>query len=525
MQPFLRIAAFLICSLVACGVQARSEESNLIALAPFGLSVATDKPTGARGDLLLGADGKFYIASSTGGASGAGAVSSIAADGTIATLHSFTGSGSDGSTSYAKLIQASDGSLYGTTYVGGDDSRGTVFRVALDGTYTTLYSFKKSGDDGILPYAGLFQAPDGNLYGTTLRGGTNDKGTVFRISLSGTYATVHSFTGSDGENPEGTLILGSNGELYGTTLAGGSDGRGTIYRVSTSGTFTSIYSFPQLGAFSTAGVAVNTTGANPRAALMLSTLDGNFYGTAYQGGAKGFGSVFRMTPAGAVTVLYSFTGPTSGGSFPQAAVIQDSDGTLYGTTQLGGYLNQGTVWRLSTAGQFSLMHGFVSGVTDGGQPYSAPMLLNGALYGVSFTDGVSGAGGIYKLDLGSGGVLPVDFSVSPAAITLGSAATLTWSSSTATTCAASGAWSDTIATSGTLAVTPTFAGIYTYTLSCSDGAGIGRFAYVALTVSAPPAQSVDGGGSGGGSLSYSLLFVLLGGLLWKIRGVRAAAQA
>ena len=145
------------------------------------------------------------------------------------------------------------------------------------------------------------------------------------------------------------------------------DSRGTIFRMTLAGAVTSLYSFPSLSAFSTAGVATNATGANPRAGLMLAA-DGNFYGTAYQGGPIGYGTVFRVTPAGGVTVVHAFTGPTTGGAFPLASVSQDAAGNLYGTTERGGALNQGSAWRINTSGQFSLLHGFTSSIIDGAHP-------------------------------------------------------------------------------------------------------------------------------------------------------------
>ena len=263
-----------------------------------------------------------------------------------------------------------------------------------------------------------------------MRGGAEDHGVVFRVSTSGTFSVIHEFAGTEGQNPEGTLIVGPGGDLYGTTLTGGENNRGTIYRVSTSGQMTTLYAFPALGAFSTQGVATNTTGANPRAALLLGA-DGNFYGTAYQGGANGYGTVFRMTPAGAVTVLHAFTGPSVDGAFPLGGVVQDAAGTLYGTTESGGALNRGSAWRLTPAGQYSLLHSFSGGIEDGNTLYATLTLLGNELYGISYSDTLSGSGAVFKFDQGTGGVLPVQLSVTPASIPVGSSATLTWTSPTA----------------------------------------------------------------------------------------------
>lgn len=500
-------AALSIALLLACvhsEAQARTEDANLISVTQLTLSPVSMAPTGVRGELIQATDGNFYLVSSTGG-NGWGSIAQIAPDGTMTVLHAFADS-TEGYASYAPLMQASDGNLYGTTYQGGDKGYGVVFRVSLAGDFAVLRSFGQNGQDASLPYTGLVQAPDGNLYGTTLRGGDNNQGTVYRISTSGDFAILHSFNGGDGGNPEGKLIVGADGALYGTTLQGGDSNRGTVYRITTSGTLTTLYSFSDLGAFNSRGVATNSTGANPRAGLLLGA-DGNYYGTTYQGGASGYGTVFRMTPAGALTVIHDFAGASFDGGYPLGGVVQDAAGNLYGTTQLGGYVNMGSAWRINTSGQFSMLHGFIGSVVDGSQPYASLLAVGSDLYGVSFTDPLAGAGAVFKFDLGSGGTLPVEFSVSQTEIALGQSATLIWSSPTAASCTASGSWSNTIDVSGSVAVTPAAAGIYTYTLSCTDAAGVVRNAYTAVSVSAPAAEPVDGGG-GGGALSIPVLLLL-----------------
>ncbi|MEY2854586.1 MAG: hypothetical protein RL030_1718, partial [Pseudomonadota bacterium] len=313
-MPLIRLRRFPVPAglllAVLCAVPAApalSQEANLIAVTRLGLAPAENTPTNIRGDLLLADDGNFYVSSFAGGSSGAGAVARITPAGAVTVLGSFTGTDGLGAQSYAKLVQANDGNLYGTTYLGGKDGRGTVFKQTLSGTLTTLYGFPSGKAAPMLPYAGLVQAPDGNLYGSTMRGGAADAGTVFRLTLAGELTVLHEFTGKDGQNPEGTLIVGHDGNLYGTTLIGGESDRGVIYRIATGGTYTLLYSFPPLGEFNTSGLATNATGANPRSALLLAA-DGNYYGTAYQGGTFGFGTVFRMTPAGTVSTVYNFGG-------------------------------------------------------------------------------------------------------------------------------------------------------------------------------------------------------------------------
>jgi uncharacterized repeat protein (TIGR03803 family) len=390
---------------------------------------------------------------------------------------------------------------------------GTIFRVTLAGGFTVLRSLGTSSTDAALPYTGLVQGPDNMLYGTTLYGGTGGGGegggTVFRIGLDGTnFSIIHNFNGADGENPEGQLIVGSDGELYGTTMMGGSANRGTIYRISTSGQHTLLYSFPSLSAFGSIGTATNATGANPRAGLMLAS-DGNYYGTTFQGGPDGAGTVFRMTPAGVVSVFHSFKGPSRDGGFPLASVSQDAQGNFYGTTEAGAAFDVGSAWRISSTGEFSLLHGFVDSPVDGSNPNATLLPANGSIYGASFT-GPSGEGVIFKLDLGSNGALPIEISVSPSDILVGGSATLTWSSPTAAAamCKATGTWTNgDKAASGTESVTHIVPGRYIYALSCTDGAGVLRNAYATLVVEAPDRAPVDGGG-GTGTLSVTMLLLL-----------------
>jgi uncharacterized repeat protein (TIGR03803 family) len=253
------------------------------------------------------------------------------------------------------LMQGSDGNFYGTTEYGGTNGAGTVFKISTNGALTTLYSFT-GGNDGANPQAGLVQGRDGNFYGTTEYGGTNDFGTVFKISANGALTTLYCFGGSsDGGNPCAALVQGRDGNFYGTTENGGrTNNYGTVFKISPNGALTTLYSFGSVQ--DTNGVPLD--GADPSGALVQGS-DGNLYGTTSNYGIGGSGTVFKISANGALTTLYSFTGGAPYvGSY--AALVQGRDGSFYGTTECGGTTNlnlqtwglgYGTVFRLTIVPQ------------------------------------------------------------------------------------------------------------------------------------------------------------------------------
>ena len=354
--------------------------------------------------LVQASDGNFYGTTPQGGASdncsgGCGTIFKITASGALTTLHSFDGS--DGSFPYGGLVQATDGNFYGTT--GG----GTVFKITPSGTLTTLYRF--NGSDGSGP-DGLVQANDGNFYGTTGGGGANGDGTVFKITPSGTLTTLHSFAGypGDGAGPLGAgFIQATDGSFYGTTNVGGANncyggtGCGTVFKITPSGTLTTLYSFCSQNNCA--------DGYYPRAGLMQAR-DGNLYGTAVFGGSgncdNGCGTVFKITPSGALTVLYSFAGYPSDAGNPEAVLVQASDGSFYGTTYRGGADNNcdglgytegcGAVFKMTPGGTLTTLHSFNS--TDGwGLDAGLIQARDGSFYGTTSAGGANGFGTIFRL--------------------------------------------------------------------------------------------------------------------------------
>jgi uncharacterized repeat protein (TIGR03803 family) len=317
--------------------------------------------------LVQGADGGLYGATLEGGANDDGTLFEVTPNGTLTTLYNFCSQRgcSDGESPYGGLVQATDGNFYGTTTAGGANPTctasncGTVFRISPSGALTVLYSFCSQSNctDGTTPYAGLVQATDGSFYGTTYAGGANDLGTVFKITSSGVLTTLYSFCSqsacTDGSGPEAGLVQATDGNFYGTTIAGGTHdvvcggGCGTVFKITPSGMLTTLYSF-----CSQSGCA---DGDGPYAALVQGT-DGNFYGVTIRGGDNAVynaGTVFKITPSGTLTTLYIFCSKSSSrsscadGTGPSAALFLDTNGNFYGTTSGGGTSNVGTVFSLS----------------------------------------------------------------------------------------------------------------------------------------------------------------------------------
>jgi uncharacterized repeat protein (TIGR03803 family) len=345
--------------------------------------------------LVQGSDGNFYGTTYGGGSIGVyGTVFKIGTNGVLSSLYSFNYT--DGDNPQAALVQGKDGNLYGTTTDGGTNNPplgyGTVFRSSTNGPPTSLYSFGSIEEvgvplDGARPTAPLMQASDGNFYGTTSYGGTNEipAGTVFRISTNGTFTNLYYFTGgTDGEAPESGLVQGPDGNLYGTTFGGSGNTYGNVFKISTNGVQNNVYTF-------TGG----TDGAKPFAGLVLGS-DGNFYGTTTSGGTYTNGTVFKLGINTGLTNLYSFTGGIDGAT-PYAGLVQGSDGNFYGTTVSGGAYTNGTVFRISTNGVLTNLYSFATG-HDGKEPYGGLVQgRDGSFYGTTLMGGTNGYGTVFRL--------------------------------------------------------------------------------------------------------------------------------
>jgi len=337
--------------------------------------------------LVRGTDGNFYGTTEFGGANNHGTVFKITPSGTLTILHSFTGS--DGQDPTGGLIQATDGNFYGTTSIGGSGGGGgTVFKITSGGTLTTLATFNGQGGPEF-PYSGVIQASDGNFYGTTPQGGTHDgNGTVYRITASGAVTTLYSFACTAGCQPFGGLVQGSDGNLYGTTRSGGTNGYnyGTVFKITTSGSLTLLHTFE------------GTDGGDPYASLVQGS-DGNFYGTTANAGAHSAGTIFKITSSGTLTSIYSFCAggyPCADGEEPYGGLIQATGGNFYGTTYVGGANNVGTIFEITPQGALTTLHSFNGG--DGGGPESGLVQgANGNFYGTTSTGGSNGDGTVFEL--------------------------------------------------------------------------------------------------------------------------------
>src|SRR6266571_1668934 len=261
----------------------------------------------------------------------------------LTVLHSFNGT--DGQLAESALVQGSDGNFYGTTALGGMFYQGTLFRITPAGAVTVLHSFSGLLGDGSVPMGGLVQTADGSFFGTTALGGTHSMGTVFRTAL-GIVVTLHSFSGAPGEgaNPTARLVRGSDGNFYGTTALGGGHYLGTVFKITSAGNLTTLHSFS----------GSSGEGADPLGGLVQGS-DGNFYGTTALGGAHYLGTIFKITPAGSLTTLYSLSGSPGEGADPLSALVQGGDGNFYGTTALGGAHYWGTVFKFSASAPAPLL--------------------------------------------------------------------------------------------------------------------------------------------------------------------------
>lgn len=337
--------------------------------------------TNPRGHLVLGADGNYYGATYSGGSNSYGTIFKLTTTGTFTVLRNLN-SAADGANCYGSLVKGSDNNFYGITNGGGTSGQGTIFKITPGGVYTVLRQLNAVTDGGH-SQSDLIQATDGNFYGMAYSGGTSFQGTVFKITSTGTFTTIRSFVPANGTNPLGSLVQGADGNFYGLTSGGGASAGGTIFKITPAGTLTVLRSL--LSA---------TDGGNPKGSLAKAT-DGSFYGLTNIGGSNLFGTLFKITSAGAFTVLTRFNGATQGNA-PFETVLKAKDSSYYGTASSGGLYNYGTIFKICR-GTVTMLRSFNRN-TDGGTPKGSLVQgTDGYLYGCTTEGGTGSAGTIFKI--------------------------------------------------------------------------------------------------------------------------------
>ena len=380
------------------------------------------------GDLVQAPDGYIYGTAQNGGSFLSGTVFRSDLSGNVTILHHFSPAAGEGSNPLVWVEPSGDGSLYGITSNGGPSNGGTVFRILPNGDYEIVATFPNADPDlpPTTPHWGLTVLPDGTLLGTTIYGGLQNAGVLFRVPLpqtgsfealapfgaprgpiqptseltqtadgtlwgaagggsaylgtiyrlSGGPLTAHEFTGADGATP-GNLFAASDGNLYGVTESQGAGGAGTVFRLDTSGVLTTLHAF------------AGADGAQPKGGLMEAN-DGNFYGTTGFGGANGGGTLYRLTPSGTHSKLHDFSAnPVP--EEPRGRILQASDGMLYFT----GFGLQGTLYRSDLAGNVTDIHDFVG--NDGENPVGGVIQADdGNLYGTCLNAGAGSEGTVFR---------------------------------------------------------------------------------------------------------------------------------
>jgi uncharacterized repeat protein (TIGR03803 family) len=384
---------------------------------------------GPNGGVILDPSGNLYGTTEDDGANYQGIVFKLDPSGNETVLYNFcsVANCADGGTPLAALIRDAPGNLYGTTVNGGANLAGTVFKLDISNNETVLHSFASTSGDGATPDAGLFQDATGNLYGTTESNGEDGGGNLFMVDPSDNYSVLYNFCCStnnyaDGDSPRAAPIRDAAGNLYGTTLAGGASGGGTVFKLDPAGNYTVLYNFCSLP-----GCA---DGNSPNAALIRDAA-GDLYGVAGGGGANSLGTVFKLDPAGNFSVLHTFGSlpNNADGAYPLYALLRDAAGSLYGTAGGGGANGAGTVFKIDPAGNFSVLYNFCSlaNCADGTYPDAALIQdAVGNLFGTAGGGGTHNGGTVFKIAGAAaaipegGGTTPVVINwPSPAAITYG----------------------------------------------------------------------------------------------------------
>lgn len=323
--------------------------------------------------MAQGQDGNLYGTTPTGGASNVGTVFKITPTGSLSVLYNFDIT--HGSTPNGGLVLGVDGNLYGAAEFGGAHSYGTIYKITPAGVLTVLYDFTGNTDGGD-PLGPLVLAADGNFYGTSY------PGVSFKISAKGKFKVIKKIPSVS----YGPLVQGTDGAFYGATEFGGTASLGTVFKIA--GTkVTTLYSFD------------TTHGSFPFSGLVQGS-DGNFYGTTSAGGSANGGVIYKITPQGTLTVLFNFDSThVANGYQAFAGLVAGTDGNLYGATVFGGSGGNGTLYKITTSGTYSVLTNFDT--THGAGAYATAMQhTSGKIFGLTGRGGAAGKGVAYSLDNG-----------------------------------------------------------------------------------------------------------------------------
>ncbi len=420
---------------IGCSAAGAAQTYTETVFHQFGIFTGGANPYGT---LARDSAGNLFGTAYTGGTADLGVVFEYTAAGTFKVLHSFQGNTSDGSGPYAGPSLDAAGNVYGTTYSGGSAGLGVVYKINTSGQESVLHSFT-GGSDGSEPYAGVVIDAAGNIYGTTISGGTANAGVVYKITTAGQESVLYSFTGgSDGGTPYSLLVVDSSGNLYGTTLLGGPSNVGTIFKITPAGkesvvfgfntrtcggsphggvvidsegnfygaTGSTVYKFsPSSGCTKLAGLTEKNGGEASWNSLAIDSA-GNLYGTTMppdpDNGPSPYGSVFKVTPSGVLTGLYTFSNASAADTQPPASpgngypgVVLDSNGDVYVASPYGGV--SGMVLKIGATGTSTVLHSF-TGAPGGTYPGTLLLTATGEIYGTTAEGGEWNLGTVFKID-------------------------------------------------------------------------------------------------------------------------------
>lgn len=382
----------LVSVFIAVGVVAQAQTYTKLYTYPIG--------AGAYSGIVFpqvmsqGRDGNLYSTVANDGTHNVGTVYKIPTAGAPTTIYTFCSltSCTDGGYPFGGVTLGFDGNFYGTTQGGGSHAAGTVFKVTPTGTLTTLWNFANGTDDSVPVYPTL-QGQDGNMYGVSVGQYNTQYGAFFKVSSSGVFKVLRDFGYTNGADPN-LPTQGTDGNFYGTTQLGGDPTCrcGVVYKATAAGAITVLHTFK----------GYPTDGNHPYGILVQGT-DGNFYGTTYRGGAHNGGSVFKITPTGSYTLLYSFNFSSSylDAQLPEAGLTLGTDGNFYGVGTAGCSKNTGAIFKITPAGSESVLYNFCSVTCADGFGPATPLVLHtdGKFYGN--TNGNSLGGSVfYSFDVG-----------------------------------------------------------------------------------------------------------------------------